>query len=81
MNEPPTLPALMRETMTLLGITEMPELRREIDDDGATFWHCVVPHASMGITIERDPAESGWYIVTDKTMGRFAASGNLEETR
>ncbi len=48
-----------------------------VTDDGAILLEWFAPHKRIGFSIEPDPAESGWFLVSDSTLGDVVMSGAM----
>jgi len=58
-------------------IYDLPPIRASEGDDGSLLISWVYPHFRIGISIEPDIQESGWYLVSDASAGHIHASGLL----
>ena len=58
-------------------IEALPPVRATIPEDGSVFLEWTTPDFRLGFTIELDPNDSGWYVVTSKRLGEIGAYGLL----
>lgn len=46
-------------------------------EDRSLLIEWIFPHCRIGFSVESEPDESGWFLVSDDTTGRINASGRL----
>jgi hypothetical protein len=56
---------------------KLPPIRAFEPEDGSLLIEWIFPHHRLGFSIEPDEQESGWFLVSDKSAHRIAASGFL----
>ncbi|MHA1290504.1 MAG: hypothetical protein ACTSPB_24235 [Candidatus Thorarchaeota archaeon] len=54
----------------------LPKLSTSIVEDGSVLVEWIFDSFRVGFSIEPDEKESGWYLVTNRTLGDISASGH-----
>jgi hypothetical protein len=57
----------------------LPELKAFNVDDGSVLLEWVLSDFRLGFSLEIDPQESGWYLVTNRKLGEISASGYISK--
>ena len=60
--------------------SSLPPLEAFEGEDGSVLMEWIFPNLRIGLSIEVDPTESGWYVVSDNTLGLIHASGYLSDS-
>lgn len=60
-----------------LDLCYLPPLHAFNVEDGSVLIEWIFPDFRIGFTVESDPEESGWYLVSDKKLGEISASGYI----
>lgn len=55
----------------------LPQLRAFNVEDGSVLIEWIFVNFRIGFSIEIDPVESGWYLVSNKKLGEISASGYI----
>jgi hypothetical protein len=55
----------------------LPSLRAFNEEDGSVLIEWIFADFRIGFTIECNPEESGWYLVSNKKLGEISASGYI----
>ncbi len=55
--------------------TYIPKLYSELAEDGSLLFEWILPNFRIGFTIEHEPKESGWFLVSNQELGSILASG------
>jgi len=63
-----------------LDLGHIPQLQPFIADDGSVLFEWIFHDYRVGFSIEPDPDESGWFLVTDHNLGEITASGMISGT-
>ena len=53
----------------------IPRLQAHRAEDGSVLFEWVFPYYRIGFTIEPNPQESGWFLVSNRNLGSINASG------
>jgi hypothetical protein len=56
----------------------IPALIAHIDEDGAVTVEWVFPDFRVGFNLEVNPADSGWYLVSNKKLNESTMSGQMK---
>jgi hypothetical protein len=62
-----------------LDITSLHPLRGFVAEDGSFLIEWVFDDFRIGFTIESNPDESGWYLISTKKLGSITAYGSISE--
>lgn len=63
-----------------LDLSHLPQLQPFIADDGSVLFEWIFHDYRVGFSIEPDPDESGWFLITDHNLGEITASGMISGT-
>lgn len=58
-------------------LTSLPVLNAFKSDDGSVYFEWTSSDFRVGFSIETNPSESGWYLVSNKKLGEISASGYI----
>jgi len=58
----------------------IPPLHAHIDEDGSVLLEWIFSDFRIGFNIEPNPDDSGWHLVSNKTLNEYTASGQLADT-
>jgi hypothetical protein len=58
-------------------LASLPLLNAFIANDGSMYFEWTSSDFRVGFSIEPDPSESGWYLVSNKKLGEISASGYI----
>ena len=61
-------------------IAHLPPLRTFVSDDGSVLIEWIFSDFRVGFSLEPDPRESGWYLVSGKNLNSVEASGTATGT-
>jgi len=56
----------------------LPALQAFWTEEGSLVLEWIMPNCRLGFSLDPNPAESSWYLITDATLGEIAASGFLQ---
>lgn len=56
-----------------------PSLRTHRADDGSVLLEWSLPKFRLGFSIDEDPSQSSWFLVTTEELGGISAAGHLSE--
>jgi len=59
-----------------LDVARLPPLRGFNVDDGSILFEWISDNYRIGFSIEPDPKDSGWYLVSNENLGDVSASGH-----
>ena len=70
------------ENRRTLGLDALyiPSLYPQLREDGSVLFEWILPNFRLGFGLEDDPSQSGWYLVSDQTLGSITAYGYLSAT-
>jgi|SRR5580704_5968013 hypothetical protein len=71
--------AKVRTALKAFNLAGIPALRGTAHDDGSFTFEWRFPDRRLAFTIERDPAESGWHLVSSRSSGDVRAYGALSD--
>jgi hypothetical protein len=60
-----------------LDLSYIPPLRAFEADDGSVLFEWSFRDYRIGFSIEPDPQESGWYLITNQNLGEISAAGHI----
>lgn len=70
--------ALLHEIGSLRGVQGATgSMQALVTEDGSILLEWFAPHKRIGFSIEPDPAESGWFLVSDSMLGDVVMSGAM----
>ena len=55
----------------------IPQLHAHEVEDGSALLEWTLPHFRVGFSIDLEPSDSSWFLVTDASLGQISASGYL----
>ena len=55
----------------------LPQMQSHYVEDGSLLFEWILPNFRIGFNVEPDPSESGWFLVTNESLGSISASGYL----
>ncbi|MGA9350361.1 MAG: hypothetical protein WBW48_16380 [Anaerolineae bacterium] len=58
-----------------LDLSHIPQLRAYLVDDGSVLFEWIFNDYRVGFSIDPNPQESGWYLITRPNLGGISASG------
>jgi len=77
-----TLLSLIQEMVSSFELSgfdvgSLPSIQAFETEDQSIFFEWIFEHSRVGFTFEPNPEESGWFLVSDRTLGNVSASGLL----
>ncbi len=69
----------LRGALASFRLDDVPPFRRSEHDDGSLTIELRFPDRRLAFTIEHDPAESGWHLVSSRSSDDVQACGGLAE--
>lgn len=66
--------------MRLLGLDtdHIPQMHGHVVEDGSVLFEWILPQSRVGFSLEQDPGQSGWFLVTSEQLGGISGSGFLD---
>ena len=79
-NEAGKLLSVIQETISTLqklqlDLGQIPQLRTFLVGDGSVLFEWIFNDYRIGFNVERNPQESGWYLITNERLGEITAAG------
>lgn len=69
--------AIERLGLSGYDVRILPRLHAFAPEDSSLIFEWTAPKFRVGFSVERNPSDSGWYLVSTPDLGQFGASGQL----